>query len=67
MSASAGGYETSPLAVSLFVVAFLLFVIFVTAVALYREEESFRNERKARERMRGEVNRYQNKREIEDQ
>ena len=67
MTANAGGYETSPLAVSLFVVAFLLFVCAVTAVALYREEQEFRAERKSRQRMRTEVNRYQNKREIEEQ
>lgn len=65
MSATAGGYETSPLAVSLFVVAFLMFVCFVTAVALYREEQAFRAERKSRQRMRAEANRYENKREIE--
>ena len=53
---SDGNYETSPLAVSLFVVAFLLFVCVVTAVALYREEQAFRAERKSRQRMRSEVN-----------
>ena len=67
MIASAGGVETSPLAVSLFVVAFLVFVCVVTAVALYREEQAFRAERKSRQRMRSEVNKYQNKREIEEQ
>ena len=67
MTGTTGGVETSPLAVSLFVVAFLAFVCVVTAVALYREEQAFRDERKSRQRMRGEVNRYQNKREIEDQ
>ena len=62
---SDGGYETSPLAVSLFVVAFLMFVCVVTAVALYREEAAFRAERKSRQRMRSEANRYENRREIE--
>ena len=62
---SDGGYETSPLAVSLFVVAFLMFVCVVTAVALYREEAAFRDERKSRQRMRSEANRYENRREIE--
>ena len=67
MIASAGGVETSPLAVALVVVAFLTFVCIVTAVALYREEQAFRAERKSRQRMRTEVNRYQQKREIEEQ
>ena len=60
---SDGGYETSPLAVSLFVVAFLLFVCVVTAVALYREEQAFRAERKSRQRMRTEVNKRINEEE----
>jgi len=42
-----------------------MFVCVVTAVALYREEQAFRAERKSRQRMRAEANRYENKREIE--
>ena len=54
---SDGGVETSPLAVSLLVIAVLLFVILATGFVIWREERAFHDERKARQRLKNELNR----------
>ena len=54
---SDGGVETSPLAVSLLVIAVLLFVILATGFVMWREERAFHDERKARKRLKNELNR----------
>ena len=54
---SDGGVETSPLAVSLLVIAVLLFVILATGWVMWREERAFHDERKARQRLKNELNR----------
>lgn len=54
---SDGGVETSPLAVSLLVIAVLLFVILATGFVMWREERAFHDERKARQRLKNELNR----------
>ena len=62
---SDGGVETSPLAVSLMVIAVLVFVILATGFVMWREERAFHDERKARQRLKNEVNRKIRDEEIE--
>ena len=60
MRAPSGTVETSPFVVSLFIVVFLLFVCVATTWALWHDDRRYRDEKRARERLRDEVNKRVN-------